>query len=304
MELGSRSPQIFEPGTPGATANLWAAMIRVDKFAWELYLADNHAKKIHVSGSRHFDGNWLFAYVPVTPAGEQGKRVWMMSKLKDDDHANVEKKLTAAEQKDYDEETARINENKKKPEAAKPHEFKPARWTHKNGHPRCLVCGADEPTGRVCNMPHEWYEKFEWDDEKAWAEERKRLRGEKIIKVISKSLEIFISKEDEHIVGGIVYEPDIVDGQGDWASEEDIQEAAYYFMENSQQFKVRHKGEPNSLIKILESYIVPAGFRIDGKLVKKGSWYLTLRILDEEVWREVKEGKLTGFSLAGTAEEA
>jgi hypothetical protein len=51
----------------------------------------------------------------------------------------------------YDKETALINENKKKPEAKKQHEFKPASWTFPNGHPRCLVCGAEEIIGGICN---------------------------------------------------------------------------------------------------------------------------------------------------------
>lgn len=44
----------------------------------------------------------------------------------------------------YEEEAEIIRENKKKPEAYKPHKFKQAQWTHPNGHPRCLICG-DEP---------------------------------------------------------------------------------------------------------------------------------------------------------------
>jgi hypothetical protein len=51
----------------------------------------------------------------------------------------------------YEKETAVIRENKKKPEASKQHEFKPAKWTHPNGHPRCLTCGGEEIIGGTCN---------------------------------------------------------------------------------------------------------------------------------------------------------
>ena len=44
----------------------------------------------------------------------------------------------------FDEETLIIKENKKTAEAHQQHKFVAAEWTHKNGHPRCLVCG-DEP---------------------------------------------------------------------------------------------------------------------------------------------------------------
>src|SRR5262249_6589062 len=42
---------------------------------------------------------------------------------------------------------------RKTPEAQRPHRFKPAEWTHPNGHPRCLVCGDEEPIGGLCNNP-------------------------------------------------------------------------------------------------------------------------------------------------------
>ena len=50
-----------------------------------------------------------------------------------------------------DKETEKIKENKKKPEAFKRHKFKPAEWTHPNGHPRCLICGDEERTGGYCD---------------------------------------------------------------------------------------------------------------------------------------------------------
>lgn len=58
------------------------------------------------------------------------------------------KKPTPAQEK----ENEAISENKKKPEASKPHDFKPAKWTHPNGHPRCLVCGHEEIIGGRCNV--------------------------------------------------------------------------------------------------------------------------------------------------------
>ena len=46
-----------------------------------------------------------------------------------------------------DAETERIRERSKTPEAQKPHKFQPAKWTHPNGHPRCLICGDEETEG-------------------------------------------------------------------------------------------------------------------------------------------------------------
>ncbi|GAG96157.1 unnamed protein product, partial [marine sediment metagenome] len=97
--------------------------------------------------------------------------------LKSHDETRKVKKLTAAQRIECDAETARIKENEKLPSAKEPHEFKAAKFTHPNGHPRCLICGDEELIGKVCNMPESWYEKHEWDNEEAWAEERKKLKA-------------------------------------------------------------------------------------------------------------------------------
>lgn len=119
--------------------------------------------------------------------------------------------------------------------------------------------------------------------------------------IIEKSLEIIpIKKGDEQIVAGIVYEPDTEDAQGDQANAEEIKKAAYDFMEHVQTFKVMHKGSKVK-VKILENYIAPVDFTIEDRDVKKGSWLLVSRILDKKLWKSIKAGKLTGYSMAGYA---
>lgn len=120
-----------------------------------------------------------------------------------------------------------------------------------------------------------------------------------------KSVPIFPVEKanDEHIVCGIVYEPDTVDAQGDSASAEEIQRAAYDFMQNAQAFKVMHKGKAVN-VKILESYVAPVDFTINKRTIKKGSWVLVTRILDKKLWQDIKAGKFTGYSMGGTAKVA
>jgi len=108
------------------------------------------------------------------------------------------------------------------------------------------------------------------------------------------------TKKEERIVYGIVYEPDEEDSQGDEANAEEIRKAAYQFMEKVQTFKVMHKGK-NVKVRILENYLAPVDFVIEGKSVKKGSWVLVTRILDNKIWKAIKKGKLTGYSMAGYA---
>jgi len=126
---------------------------------------------------------------------------------------------------------------------------------------------------------------------------------------------IFIQKDnqDEHIICGVVYEPDELDLQGDQANEEEIRKAAYYFMEHGQNFGHNHdtntitwaQGE-NPIVKVLESYIAPVTFQmacLDGhkEKVKKGSWVLTSRVIDEDLWSKVKAGEIAGYSMAGSS---
>lgn len=125
-----------------------------------------------------------------------------------------------------------------------------------------------------------------------------------------KTFEKFISvypidkaDSDEQVVCGIVYEPDEVDAQGDKANEIEIRKAAYQFMEQVQVFKIMHKGK-KAKVKVLESYIAPVDFTMANQFIKKGSWVITVRILDKKIWKAVKDGKLTGFSMAGYAKTA
>lgn len=132
-------------------------------------------------------------------------------------------------------------------------------------------------------------------------EETERLVIEKFVPVFAVAKEGTEQQStDEHIVYGIVYEPDTEDAQGDAATAEEIKKAAYQFMEKVQVFKVNHDGE-NVDVKVLESYLAPVTFSIGKRKVKKGTWVLVTRVLDEKIWKAIKDGKLTGYSMAGYA---
>jgi len=108
-------------------------------------------------------------------------------------------------------------------------------------------------------------------------------------------------KADERIVSGIVIENNVEDSQGDIVSDsEEIVKAAHDFMENVQSFRLGHEKTFKDL-NILESYISPITYDVDGATIKKGSWVLTLRILDNGVWQKIKQGKINGFSIGGKA---
>ena len=103
----------------------------------------------------------------------------------------------------------------------------------------------------------------------------------------------------ERIVFGIVAEPNEEDTEGDWESAEDIQKALYNFMEGGAIFKMNHAGGAVDA-KLLEAFIAPVDYMIEGESVKKGSWVQALRV-DADTFGKIEDGTLTGFSMAGTA---
>jgi hypothetical protein len=105
---------------------------------------------------------------------------------------------------------------------------------------------------------------------------------------------------EERFVLGIVLEPETVDAQNDIYSAEEIRLAAHRFMEEFGGLGLMHRQRVNDRVKVLESYVAPCDFEEGGQKVKKGTWILAVRVLDDEMWRAVKEGKLTGFSIGGT----
>lgn len=122
----------------------------------------------------------------------------------------------------------------------------------------------------------------------------KRMGGEHRVRVMK--------TPDERFVLGIVLEPETVDAQNDIYSAEEIRKAAHLYMEEFGHIKLMHRGAPiDGKVKILENYIAPVAMEIDGQPVKKGTWLLGVRVLDDSLWNAVKSGDLTGFSIGGLA---
>lgn len=105
--------------------------------------------------------------------------------------------------------------------------------------------------------------------------------------------------KDRQILYGIVYEPDFVDSQDDFASAEEIEKSAHNFLAKSRKIKVQH--DEVAKASVVESYIAPVDFSIGGNPVRKGSWVLVVKVNDADLWAEIKSGKYTGLSMGGTA---
>ena len=118
---------------------------------------------------------------------------------------------------------------------------------------------------------------------------------------VKKTIEVQIYKRDneKQLITGIVLEPDTTDAHGDRINIDEIEQAAHRFMLKSRIIGLQHREK--GPVEIVESYVAPADFQINGQKVAKGSWVMTVKVHDNATWKQVKTGKYTGFSVGGMA---
>ncbi|MBM0064937.1 XkdF-like putative serine protease domain-containing protein [Alkalicoccobacillus gibsonii] len=110
-----------------------------------------------------------------------------------------------------------------------------------------------------------------------------------------------IRKEDEQqLVYGIVYEPDVEDSHSDYMTASEIEKAAHGFMKDARNIDTQHDFEAG-VGEVVESYVAPAEFEMNGQTITKGSWVLVTKANDD-IWEQIKKGDITGYSMAGMAE--
>lgn len=100
--------------------------------------------------------------------------------------------------------------------------------------------------------------------------------------------------EDEQIVFGEVYAPNILDTYGDFMTKEDIRDMSHRFMQLTHMrlsIDTNHDETSNGSYPI-ESFIA----RANDPDYTEGAWVLGVKIVDDEVWKEVKKGNLNGYS--------
>lgn len=124
---------------------------------------------------------------------------------------------------------------------------------------------------------------------------------------VEKSLKYFIpiakANEEKKTVTGVALVPEVTDAQGQIVSEEVIEDTAHKFLAGynvNTKLGLMHK-DFKPRFQLYESYIAPQPLIIGDKAIKKGSWVVVVKVLDSKVWKLVKKGKITGFSIGGTA---
>lgn len=109
---------------------------------------------------------------------------------------------------------------------------------------------------------------------------------------------------EQRLVTGIVLVPDEVDLQGHTIAPDVIEATAHNFLKryNSQtELGIQHEVFDPDVVELVESHVTKEDMFLGGEPVKKGSWVITVHVVSDEVWADVKSGALTGFSIGGDA---
>ncbi|WP_259417416.1 XkdF-like putative serine protease domain-containing protein [Bacillus toyonensis] len=118
---------------------------------------------------------------------------------------------------------------------------------------------------------------------------------------ITKQVPILKTEEEKQLVTGVVYEPDVEDSHGDKMTAEEIEKAAYTFMENYQHIDKQHD-EIAGKGTVVENWIAKSDMTVGEQEVQAGTWLMTVRVDDADTWEEIKKGEVTGFSMGGFGE--
>jgi hypothetical protein len=121
---------------------------------------------------------------------------------------------------------------------------------------------------------------------------------------VAKSLPI--KKTERSMENGVfycvVYEPDSVDADGDYATAEEIQKACWLYMEKYQKLNLMHEDSlTDKQVIVVENALALVDFAIGTDIIKKGSWYIAVKVKDPEIKKAIESGELNSLSMEGTA---
>ncbi|RAW10010.1 terminase [Paenibacillus taichungensis] len=117
---------------------------------------------------------------------------------------------------------------------------------------------------------------------------------------IQKQVQIAKVDDTQHIVIGVVYQPDVEDVHGDMMDAVEIEKAAHLFMENQHTYNIDKQHDLDAdKGYVVESYIAPCDMEIGDQVIAKGSWVAGVKVTDDNAWEEIQKGDITGFSMFG-----
>lgn len=120
------------------------------------------------------------------------------------------------------------------------------------------------------------------------------------LKTLNKQGAVVHKDAMRRLVIGVVMEPDAVDTQGEYATAASIEEAAHNYMIASRTVGLQHTEDATGC-HVVESWIAPCDLTFEGVQIRTGTWLMTIKVLNEEIWQAVLRGEFTGFSIGGVA---
>lgn len=111
------------------------------------------------------------------------------------------------------------------------------------------------------------------------------------------SMQVPIKKaeEDQHLVFGVVYAPNVPDSDGEFMDSETIRKMSYDFMASMRLDKIdtQHTNELVDGARVIESFIVRKG----DPDFPEGAWVVGVHVPDEITWQKIKSQEINGFSI-------
>lgn len=132
-------------------------------------------------------------------------------------------------------------------------------------------------------------------------EVNRKVRAVRKALIHQAGIQVRITKsiDERQVVLGVVLEPETYDAHEDIVGLDEIEATAYDFMRKSRVIGRDHTKRAKA--EVVESYLAPVDFDLDGELVKKGTWVVGIHVKDPELWQGIKKGDYTGLSMGGFA---
>lgn len=273
LDVGIKEPYISEPGGVGATSKKYSKFFAIDHGTYEIGVWREHLFEVFIHGKK-LKGRFLIEYAPVG-----GKRIWIIDKPKD--------QTPYAEQKDLEDVIAELKQKGQK----------------------YLIWS--KPGEKPKKIDVEKYEvKKHLYDQKTHGRLEKPDGAE-----LFKTVPIAKIDEEKRIVYGVALDPYQVDAQDDWIPPKEIEETAHRWMEKSRVIGYRHYTKADAIP--VESYLFPYPSQEDwenamegkphkafemkfgNEVIHSGAWVIGTKILSDDLWKQVKDGEITAYSIGG-----
>jgi len=137
-----------------------------------------------------------------------------------------------------------------------------------------------------------YFDADKWDEGKAiqWYNEHKGIEPQPE----EQAKKFFKINKEKRIVYGVALVPWEADLEGDILTEEEVEKAVHNFSRSFQDIGELHRKLGVGVM--LETYVAPVDFEMNGVKVKKGSWVLVTEA-SPSVWEKIKKGELVGYSI-------